>query len=110
MGKPVDDQELRKTQGRLLKLALQVYEDLMADGKPEVMKSVADKVFEMHGMLGKTSGPNVDFHLNIPPEYFGEVFRGLQRITVVAQETSGSITPQRELPFTEAEEEHEPVE
>lgn len=86
MGKPVDDQELHATQGRLLKLALKVYEDLMADSKDEVKKTVADKVLEMHGLVGKTGGPSVDFHLNIPPEYFGEVFRGLQRITVVAKE------------------------
>jgi hypothetical protein len=96
----VSDEELQKAQSGLLKLALMTYEDLMTDEKTKdsVRKDVADKVFEMHGLLGKTSGPQLDFHLNIPPEYFGEVFRGLQKITVVAQET----VDRRALPASDA--------
>jgi len=62
--------------GKLLPLALSVYEDIMVNGKTDKVRlEAANAVTELQGLRGKASGPSLT--VNVPPEYLGKSLRAL---------------------------------
>lgn len=72
--------------GELLPLAIEVYRDLMLNGKNEKVRlDAANAVSELNGLKNKAT-PNVGFTFNLPPEYLKKSMKALAEIKLGPQE------------------------
>jgi len=73
--------------GELLPLALEVYRDLMVNGKNEKIRlEAANAVTELEGARGSKGPSNIGFTFNVPPEYLSKSLKALGSLKITHEE------------------------